>query len=252
MIMRGMPGLFLNRLLLLKMPKPQSLKQKLSYLILIDLIFLILAFLLLIFTRTYIQNSLNHIQSYQSSIEQLKQDVETNTSLILNYEGTLTSLEKISSKTLTFIFIIFPLILFLLFAFSQYIIWKIVKKKNFIKDFKKDFLRFLMVSLIFFITLILMIYFLRFNLIILLIAIFAWFYLLTNFYLNFENLKKIKFDFKDFLLISLLFLICLIILFIFLYAYIKTIAKDKNFWFLLWLILFLPLKGLLRIFLNKN
>ncbi len=232
--------------------KSKSLKQKLFYLILIDIVFLVLAFSLLIFTRSYIYNSLNAIQGYQGNIEQLQQDVEANTSLILNYEGTLSSLEKISNKALTLAFIIFPLILFLLFTFSQYLSWKLIKEKNFIKDFKKDFLKFLIGNLILFIILSALISFLRFNLILLFILIFIWFFGLIVYYLNFENLKKIRLNIKTFLLIFLLFIICLIILFIFLYTHIKVIANDKNFWFLLWLILFLPLKGLMKIFLNQE
>lgn len=220
--------------------------KKLFFIILIDIIFLVLAFSLLIFTRTYTENSLNAIQGYQNDIKQLQQDVEQNTSLILNYDDTISSLEKISSKALTFTFIVFPLILFLLFIFSQYLSWKIIKEKSSIKDFKKDFLKFLLGNLILFIILGFLIYFLRFNLIPLSILSFVWFSALIIYYINFENIKKIKFNIKTFLLIFLLFLICLIILFIFLYAYIKVIANDKNFWFLLWLILLIPLKGLLK------
>ncbi|MBI2667805.1 hypothetical protein HYX17_03480 [Candidatus Woesearchaeota archaeon] len=131
-------------------------KKKFYYFILIDGLFFILLFLFLNYSRNKVQNYLQLIQQYIPKLNEMQSLLQQSTD-VANLDQTtlvLNSINSIVRESLIFGYFIIPFVIFILWALLQGLNYKIIfedKMKN-ILDYK-FFIKFLVISLPFFVIL---------------------------------------------------------------------------------------------------
>ena len=167
------------------------MKHKLK-IILLDLVYFLLISMILILTRARVGGFLEEIKVYGSALDSL--NVNEN---IQEVQGILSSLNSIATKTYLFIFVLIPLVIFIIYIIFQA---KTLKKEKF------SYKNFILFSLIPFVFLALTIF--LSNIYTLILFIITGY---LTFVLYFYDLKKIKIVFNKIYKLFPMYLIYLIL-----------------------------------------
>lgn len=255
-------------------------KKKFLYFLLIDTIFFGLLFYFLVFVKNRLKNYLFVLQDYGSELSKIENLTQKDLVTSMKLDIVLRMMDSITSNALLFIYVLIPIILFLLFWIMHWLIFSIIYK-NKIRELVnlKHFLKFGVISIPFF-AIFIFIFLKLFDVIDLFfkgallnsLLIRSLFYLVSflllgnyNFIIyslfnkyNIKDLfrKSFKIYLKKFYILMPLFLLLIIILFIimipFSYLFLKQSVLGLESKDLSYLFLFIPLfliLGFYRMFL---
>jgi hypothetical protein len=249
-------------------------KRKFLLFLLIDTIFFSLLFYFLIFIKNKLKNYLLVLGDYSTELSKIEGLEQKDIVASMKLDVLLKTMDNVTSNALFFVYIIIPIVLFLLFWIFHYIIFNIIKenKLNF-----KDFIKFGLISIPFFVAYIfiflgflniiesffegeylsLLFKFLFYLILLLIVGYYNFVVYSLNKYKIKDLIKKsFKISLKKFYVLMPLFLLLSIILLIisipFFYLFIKQSIlglENKDFYYIF---LFLPLfliLGFYRMFL---
>jgi hypothetical protein len=215
------------------------MKNKILKIFPLDLIYFLLFTFVLILSRSWIQQFLLKLRSYAPQLNAINPNSNT-----IEAQNLITNINSLANNAYLFIFIIIPLIIFIIYILLQgYSFYLLKKEKNYL-------LKFALVSLpsIIFITL------LTFNPnIYLFIITFLTMYL--SFFLYFKDLNKIKLAFikiykyfPAFLLYLALSLIIITLLFV---SYVTFLTQMNYLLLLIFALIFIIVFSYYKIYLIK-
>lgn len=139
-------------------------KEKILILFLIKVVFVVLLFFFLVYAKAKLQSYLLAMQQYAPQIMGLQSVLqESGSASLLELENVLATIQPIIQGALIFTYFIVPLLVFLLWCFSGSLIYKLlneekIKIRQIFKNFWRFFLKFLIISLPFYLLLILLLY----------------------------------------------------------------------------------------------
>ncbi len=181
-----------------------TIKNKFWKVLILDILFIIIFIGLFLFVR---KNLITYVGSLQVLQEQLENVVNAN---VQEASVLAQSLEKSANKAYIYTFILTPILFFLIYTGLQGLSWMVVKKRS-----KKYILKFSLISIPFYVFLIL--FLLDLNKIIYAVLLFIFGYFAFVFYIN----PEINFVLKSFKRIYLFFpfyILYLILFFTFLFS----------------------------------
>ncbi len=195
-----------------------NMKSKFIKIFFLDLSYFLLSLIILILAREKIKEILIKIQSYAPELNL----VDPNQ---IEAQNLISQISSLANTAYLFIFIIIPIIIFLLYILLQGYSFYILKKE------KNYFLKFTLASLPTFVFLILLMF--KYNLYLLIITILSSY---LSFFLYFMDLNKIKLAFakiyKYFPLYLIFAILSLSIISLFFMSYLIILTKTNYFLFL--------------------
>jgi|SRR3989344_1107148 len=215
------------------------MKDRILKIFFLDFVYFILLLFIVLFSRLQIQSLLSKIQSYAPELNTL------NNQNILDAQGLISQINSLSVQAYLFIFIVIPLIIFILYILLQGYGFYLLKKE------KKFLLKFSIINLPVFIFISLLIFIPNVYLFILVMLISY-----LTFFLHFHDKKRIHLTltkFYKYFPAYLLYLILSLLIIISLFLAYTTFSVQGNYIILLiFSIIFTLLLSLYKIYLFKK
>ncbi len=215
------------------------MKDRILKIFFLDFVYFILLLFIVLFSRLQIQSLLSKIQSYAPELNTL------NNQNILDAQGLISQINSLSVQAYLFIFIVIPLIIFILYILLQGYGFYLLKKE------KKFLLKFSIINLPVFIFISLLIFIPNVYLFILVMLISY-----LTFFLHFHDKKRIPLTltkFYKYFPAYLLYLILSLLIIISLFLAYTTFSVQGNYIILLiFSIIFTLLLSLYKIYLFKK